>query len=239
GVFSIGHWVRRVFYRKTATSGWSSNPNLWPISLSDNSDGGRVVVLRGKTYPLNSSGQAEATQQHHIQRYFYTYNSRGLVSRIRNRFGAYLQFRYDDNDRLIQLTDQAGVSIHYQYDAHGNLTGVIYPDDTPNDLTDNPHKTYVHNDHLGMPRILTDQSQAKVWEVQAAPFGEVSEEVATGITNLKSFPGQMRDLETGYSDSWNRMYDPSIGRYVQSDPIGLQGGINTYGYALQNPTRYT
>ncbi|AJQ94340.1 rhs family protein [Gynuella sunshinyii YC6258] len=144
GVFSIGHWVRRVFYRKTATSAWSSNPNLWPISLSDNSDGGRVVVLRGKTYSLNSSGQAEATQQHHIQRYIYSYNSRGLVSRIRNRFGAYLQFSYDSNDRLVQLTDQAGVSIHYQYDTLGNLTDVIYPDDTPNDLTDNPRKTYVY-----------------------------------------------------------------------------------------------
>ncbi|MCP4128147.1 MAG: RHS repeat-associated core domain-containing protein, partial [Gammaproteobacteria bacterium] len=37
----------------------------------------------------------------------------------------------------------------------------------------------------------------------------------------------------------HRYYDPTIGRYITSDPIGLQGGINTYGYAYQNPLRYS
>uniref|UniRef100_UPI003D0B6BA4 RHS repeat domain-containing protein n=1 Tax=Gynuella sp. TaxID=2969146 RepID=UPI003D0B6BA4 len=97
---------------------------------------------------------------------------------------------------------------------------------------------YVHNDHLNTPRILTDQNQAKVWEVQTTPFGEVSEEITTGITNLKGFPGQMRDPETGYSDNWHRTYDPSIGRYLQSDPIGLNGGLNTYGYVNGNPINF-
>jgi RHS repeat-associated protein len=49
------------------------------------------------------------------------------------------------------------------------------------------------------------------------------------------FPGQYYDSETGLSQDWNRDYDPVVGRYIESDPIGLLGGLNTYAYALDDP----
>jgi RHS repeat-associated protein len=50
-----------------------------------------------------------------------------------------------------------------------------------------------------------------------------------------------RNRETSYARllyNYFRTYDPSTGRYLESDPIGLEGGLNTYGYALQNPLTY-
>ena len=52
--------------------------------------------------------------------------------------------------------------------------------------------------------------------------------------NLR-FAGQYEDIESGYHYNWHRYYDPSTGRYLTPDPIGLAGGLNGYGYAGQDP----
>ncbi len=96
---------------------------------------------------------------------------------------------------------------------------------------------YYHNDHLGAPQVITNQNQQVVWRGVKKPFGE-TEEVVNTIENNIGLPGQYLDRESGNYYNYFRDYDSTVGRYVQSDPIGLEGGMNTYGYAYQNPTMY-
>ena len=99
-----------------------------------------------------------------------------------------------------------------------------------------PTAYYFHNDLLGTPEMLSDETQSVVWSADIAPFGETVE-TATQLRQPLRLQGQYQDPETGLHYNYFREYDPSLGRYIESDPAGLQGGANSYAYVLPNPLR--
>ena len=113
------------------------------------------------------------------------------------------------------------------------------------DYSNNPQGElyYIHNDHLGTPQALTNEAATVVWQAHYRPFGKalVNEDPDLDsnpvVFNLR-FPGQYFDQESGLHYNYFRDYDPQTGRYIQSDPIGLSGGMNTYGYVGGNPLRF-
>jgi len=96
---------------------------------------------------------------------------------------------------------------------------------------------YLHTDHLGTPRAAADKAGTISWQGLGEAFGTMHVLAASRITMNLRFPGQYFDQETRTHYNFHRDYDPNTGRYVQSDPIGLDGGINYYGYAESNPAR--
>lgn len=96
---------------------------------------------------------------------------------------------------------------------------------------------YYHNDQLGTPKLITDENQNVVWKGRATAFGYVDIDIAQIENNIR-FPGQYYDFETGLHYNYHRYYDPALGRYLTSDPIGLAGGINTYAYVEGNPINF-
>jgi len=97
---------------------------------------------------------------------------------------------------------------------------------------------YVVPDHLGSPHQVTNGAGQIVWFWDHGAFGPAGPTGAL-VSFKDRFPGQFYDLETGLHYNGFRDYAPTLGRYLESDPIGLAGGVNTYGYAEQNPITNT
>lgn len=144
----------------------------------------------------------------------------------------------------------AGTTTHYVYGADGLLYGeydnagdlireYVYLNGEPLAQVDagSPEVlTYLHTDNLGTPRFGTNSGGSQVWSWASDAFG-IGAPTGSVTVNLR-MPGQYFDAESGLFYNWNRYYNPEIGRYISSDPIGLEGGINTFLYAGANPVLY-
>jgi len=103
---------------------------------------------------------------------------------------------------------------------------------------------YVNTDQLNTPRLLTNSDGIPVWSWDGEAFGNTPPNTnPSGLGNLTfnlRFPGQYYDAETNLHYNGHRDYDPTTGRYIESDPIGLNGGsVSTYSYVKNQPTADT
>jgi RHS repeat-associated protein len=142
---------------------------------------------------------------------------------------------YDESGKLLGEYDANGVPL-YETIYLGMPIGVVKQTGTVGAGNIAISLYNVSTDQLGAPRIITRQSdEAIAWRWDSAePFGATAPDQNPSSLGIFSFnqrlPGQVFDAESGLFQNWNREYSPRIGRYMQSDPIGLQGGINTFGY---------
>jgi RHS repeat-associated protein len=147
---------------------------------------------------------------------------------------------YDEAGKLLGEYDANGVPV-YETIYLGLPVGVIKQTGTVSAGNIAISLYNVSTDQLGAPRIITRQTdEAIAWRWDSAEAFAVTapDENPSGL-GIFSFnqrlPGQVFDAENGLFQNWNREYSPRIGRYMQSDPIGLAGGINTFNYAEGNP----
>ena len=183
-----------------------------------------------------------------------TYNNRGRLVAATTASGS-MTMIYNALGQRVQKTSWLGV-VEFVYDEAGHLLGeydgngdlleeTIWMGDLPvatlqANGSGGINVFYVHADHLSTPKTITRPTDnAIVWRWDQDPFGTAAPNAnPSGLGafsyNLR-FPGQYFDAETGFNQNTNRDYDSAIGRYAQSDPSGLVGGVNTYAYAKMNP----
>jgi RHS repeat-associated protein len=180
----------------------------------------------------------------------FTYDGRGRLTQVSNGY------RYAING-LGQRVSKSGPggTTYFVYDEQGRLVGeydgtgavrqeLAYLGDTPvaslRPAAEGSVDIFpIYSDHLNTPRFITDAENRTVWEWPLDTFGAgAANENPSGLGvfsfNLR-FPGQYFDPETGLHYNYFRDYDPSVGRYVESDPIGLLGGLNGYRYSKDSP----
>ncbi|MDY6947413.1 MAG: RHS repeat-associated core domain-containing protein [Pseudomonadota bacterium] len=183
----------------------------------------------------------------------FTYNNRGRM-KSSTKSGVTTNYTYNALGQLIKK----GTSTLYYYDEAGHIIGIyngsgalteeiVWLGDTPivslRPKSGGGINIYnIHTDHLNTPRLITGSvNPGARWRWDAEPFGGGTvnnNPSGVGVFNFElRFPGQIALAETGLFYNYFRDYDPSTGRYAQSDPIGLIDGAGTYSYTRNRPVQ--
>ncbi|HCI2710085.1 TPA: RHS repeat protein, partial [Pseudomonas aeruginosa] len=222
-------------------------------------DSNRLTAIGAQAVTSDAAGNL--TQDRAARK--LAYDAQGRLQSVSLDSQQVAEYRYNAlGQRIVKLTPESVTT--YLYGPDGQLLGeaehdgsgrklraqyYLWLDSLPLATIDadydaqgkvgNPTLLYLHGDHLDTPRLATDASGQIAWQWQSDAFGR-GEALSQGSTQVNlRFPGQYYDAESGLHYNYFRDYDPETGRYVESDPIGLGGGLNTYGYVEANPVLRT
>jgi RHS repeat-associated protein len=245
------------------TQGWAYDANgnrltqtgtvagTYTIASTNN----RVSSITGspaRTYTYNNAGSALTYGTTTL-----TYWNSGRMKTSKVGTAATTTYVYNALGQRVRKSGGPAGTVLYVYDEAGHLIGeynstgglvqeTVWLGDIPV-ATLRPGTPaviwYVHADHLNTPRMVTRPSDNKIaWRWDSDPFGTTApnqnpQALGTFVYNPR-FPGQYYDSETGLNYNYFRDYDPAIARYVESDPIGLNGGLNVYRYAYSSPLEF-
>ena len=215
------------------------------VAITRDAAGNHTSNGLGQTYAWDTQGHYVQFSLNGVQKatYLYNYQHQRVQKTLWNgatNLGATV-YHYDLAGRLLAETNTAGtVQAVYLYDDNGTPLAIVQAANSAYNNTSQDKLVYLQTDHLGTPRLATDAAKRTIWKWESDAFGSTApvqdpdgDGIATTI-NLR-FAGQYYDAESGLHDNWHRTYDPSLGRYLSSDPIGLDGGMNTFGYVGQSP----
>lgn len=241
--------ANRITDSKTATATWTYNANNQLITAGTTT---YTYDDNGNTASQTDSANAANTKN-------YAYDTDNRLVEVRDSSNALIAaYSYDPFGRRLSK-DTGNSKTYYFYSAEGliaeaDASGQITksygyaPGSTfvtnplwlkTNNIAGTPAYYTYQNDHLGTPMKLLNQSGQTVWSATYDAFGKATVDAASTVTNNLRFPGQYEDAETNLHYNWQRYYSAKEGRYIESDPIGLRGGINGYTYVYGNPLMWS
>lgn len=129
--------------------------------------------------------------------------------------------------------DDAGREVSRTQEPAENVTTWLFEQGTfvpCGKITDGKHYSIIA-DYLGTPTRMYDENGTKVWDCRLDIYGKVANFEGDSLSDCPfRYQGQYEDSETGLYYNRFRYYDPDSGNYLSKDPIGLNGGMQLYGY---------
>ena len=192
----------------------------------------------------------------------FVYNAANRMSEVCHDGATAMQYRYNGlgeqvlkfnaSRRTVTVYDESGRWIGDYDSATGNpIQQVIWLHDLPVGLLVGSGASqtlyYIEPDMLGTPRVVLNPTTNQAvwrWDLTGEAFGDTAPnqdpdgDGQAFVFDMR-FPGQRFDAATGLNYNYFRDYEAGTGRYSQSDPIGLDGGISTFGYVGGNPLVYS
>ncbi|MEL7480099.1 MAG: RHS repeat-associated core domain-containing protein [Pseudomonadota bacterium] len=237
--------------RLTETEHFSGAPSETETYLYASSNNRLLDVEDGASNPLRdflyeANGDLLTDVRTGVGTFLYSYGQDGRLASVQNGSTITATYAYDAFERRVLRTD-AGGTMHFvfnpdgtllgEYDASGSvireyvwLDGMLI---ASFDALGTP--TFVQTGHLGQPLLFTDGTGSVIWRGEITPWGDVVHISGSANSNDLRLPGQWAEAGSGLSQNWHRDYDPSTGRYIEADPLGIAAGQSVYGYVLQDP----
>ena len=219
---------------------------------------GQPIATGTRNYRWDAAGQLREVHMGNKVLARYRYDHRGL--RVGKETGGTLHhYLYEDRKLRAELSADGTIARQYVYLAD-QVVAVIDCENAA--LAQRPRApfaqavtdlgtvvagwfsrkdttAYLHTNHLGAVEAATDREGKLLWRAAYHPYGKLASLSAQrGFQLNLRLPGQYLDAETGLHYNDRRYYDPELGRYLTPDPIGLQGGANSYAYVDGNPLKY-
>jgi len=233
---AVGNRTQKILGGAVTTYGYATDSN-------------RLTTLQAVQVPSDANGSITNNGTSS-----FNYDARGRLVSANTAIGQ-VYYKINALGQRVQKVTPQGNTV-YHYDIGGRLiaestvattTDYVYIDGIPLAMLVSAGEAvnvyYIHTDQLDTPRVLSNQTGSIVWRWDSDGFGyAAANEQPSGQQPVRMnlrFSGQYYDKETNLHYNYLRDYDPQTGRYVQSDPIGLRGGINTYGYVDANPLALT
>lgn len=254
--YDAAHRLRRRFavghvedYRFDAADNLIQQPGLYDVQLQE---GNRLKMANGLAINYNDRNHIAERQtlDGPISYAYDSYDQLVSVSTVHGKWdaeydalgrrarktwaGKTTQFFWNYDQLIAEIAPTGRVRIYIYADPLA-LTPLLFLDyDSTDARPESCRRYFIFADQIGIPCLVEDEKGNDAWRGRVGPFGraEIAREASVEL-NLR-FPGHYFDAELGLHYNRFRYYDPGLGRYLQSDPWGIAGGANVYGYRL-NP----